>query len=296
MLAVGAFGGRRTRAILALITGALAITAGLAQQSPKTATPKFEVASIRPCNDAIPADRSGGTGSSPGRLTVNCGTVELLIRQAYVTYADGRLNRSGSVKIEGGPGWIHSEHYDINAKAEGSASREMMNGPMMQALLEERFNLRLHRETREIPVYALTVAKGGFRLRALPEGNCTPLDLTKPPALPDPSKKPPCRNDFSIVRKAGENGPISTLTATGLSLDLLATFLPAMVLDRPVINKTGMFGTFNFKLDFAPDETTNPIDPLIFTAIQDQLGLKLEPAKGPGEFLVIDHVEKPSEN
>ena len=304
---------RRLWAVSKLIGGALAIAVGLVQAQTKTDGPKFEVASIRRCNGASPNGGRGGAYSSPGRLNVSCGTVALLIRQAYVTYANGHLNSAASVPIEDGPGWIDSDYYDVHAKAKDNASREMMSGPMMQGLLEDRFMLKLHRRAAEIPVYALTVAKSGLKLRQLEEGGCRPLDPSKSPVPPAPSRKPPC-NDLRIERKMGENGPNITVIAEGLSLDVLSNWLPVMVLDRPVINKTGITGKFSFHLDFAPDETTprllsrggvpggappaasDPTGPSIFTAVQEQLGLKLEPSKGPGEVLVIDHVERPSEN
>jgi uncharacterized protein (TIGR03435 family) len=132
---------------------------------------------------------------------VNCGTLELLIRQAYVTYANGTVNFTSTVPIEGGPGWINSDHYEINAKAEDGASRELMSGPMMQALLEDRFKLKLHHETRETPVYSVTVAKTGLKLHQLEDGGCTPLDFTKPFESPAPDQKPICITELSIRRK-----------------------------------------------------------------------------------------------
>jgi uncharacterized protein (TIGR03435 family) len=164
-------------------------TAAPAPQSvvPRTTTkPKFEVASIRlGCG----GDGRGGPiatpASSPGRLSTCSPLVDPaagLIADAYGRYANGRTNPPWAIpRIEGGPRWLGTDLYDINAIAEGGASEEMMRGPMMQALLEERFKLKLHRETREAPVYELRVAKGGPKLKPFREGTCIPWDWTKPP-------------------------------------------------------------------------------------------------------------------
>jgi hypothetical protein len=124
----------------------------------KWSVPKWEVVSIRPC-ETLPRNPGGRGG--PGRYSVRCGKVEDLIREAYVMFADGRgLNPHVWYEtLTGGPGWIRSEFYDIEAKPEGTPSREMMGGPMMQALLEDRFKLKIHREVRQVPVYELVIAQ-----------------------------------------------------------------------------------------------------------------------------------------
>jgi uncharacterized protein (TIGR03435 family) len=232
--------------------------------------------------------------------------VKSLITTAYTLYANGRTNPLNDplillAPIEGGPAWINSDRYSIDAKAEGSATQETMRGPMLRALLEDRFKLKIRRETREVPVYALTVAKNGAKLHPAEEGSCTPFDLTRP--APAPGGKPWCK--FS---GGARKGPNVTLETRGLSLDEFAkALIMGNSLDRPVINRTGITGTFDFHLEYALDETSprfrpdsgdagDPPGPSIFTALQQQLGLKLDPAKGPGEFLVVDRVEKPSEN
>jgi uncharacterized protein (TIGR03435 family) len=282
----------------------------VATQPTAPPTPKFEVASIKACPADAPGGRGGrkaGDGPSPDRLNQNCQTVKNLIQSAYISYANAHFNFMDSMPIEGGPAWINSDRYQINAKAEGTPGNEIMRGPMMQALLEDRFKVKLHREIREVPVYALTVAKSGPKLQPFQAGSCFVLDFTKPP---QPDTKPIC-----VMRGLRFNGTNAAWEVHGSSLDEFSKALGAD-LDRPVINKTGIAGVFDFHLEFAPDETTsglpqrrgNPGDappaaapdpaggPSIFTAIQQQLGLKLESAKGPREFLVIDRVEKPSEN
>jgi len=177
-----------------------------------------------------------------------------------------------------------------------------MQGPMLQALLEERFKLRVHRETREVSVYRLTVAKGGLKLRRVEEGSCTPHDYAALLLSPEPGQKPICGNGGF-----GRRGNLVVAEIPGISIDEFSKRL-TFRLDRPVIDKTGVTGLFDFHLEFAPDMSTpqllgQPADPSepaagqsIFTAIQKQLGLRLESAKGPREFLVVDSAEKPSEN
>jgi uncharacterized protein (TIGR03435 family) len=226
-----------------------------------------------------------------------------LIQRAYGRLGLGHPVSLGSaLPISGGPAWIYSDRYVINAEAAGKASEETMEGPMLQALLEDRFRLKVHRETREVPVYALTVAKGGSKLQRVAEGGCTPLDYSTFPRPPLPPGKKYCDG---IV--GGRKGPNTTLSADEATVDNFSKLL-GLVLDRPIVDKTGLPGKYNFHLEFAVDETTpgvldgfgppsdGPPAASIFTVVQEQLGLKLEPTKGPREFLVLDHVERPSEN
>ena len=113
-----------------------------------------------------------------------CTTVQRLVQQAYGLFADGQMNPGSSLTVVGGPAWITSDFYEIDAKAEGPQGHAMMNGPMLQALLEDRFKLKIHRETRDVPVYALTVAAGGLKLEPF-QGSCTPRDFDKPPSEAD---------------------------------------------------------------------------------------------------------------
>lgn len=276
-------------------------------QSAAAGTPKFEASSIRPCSDEPGLKRGYGYSSSAGRLNTGCmalvGADNLgLIQRAYVRFADGHPHWPGIVPITGGPAWIHSGLYDINATAEGNPSTEMMQGPMLQALLEDRFKLKIHRETREVPVYALTVAEGGSKLKPFTEESCTRMPLTVPlPALAPGHEY--CKVRVGM-RKPAVDAQGSTLAEFSQLLDL--------VLDRPVIDKTGITGKFDIHLEFAIDEATprflpggdlarfagqasDPAGPSVFTAIQ-RLGLKLEPAQGSRDFLVIDRVERPTEN
>jgi bla regulator protein BlaR1 len=278
-------------------------------QSAPARTPRFEVASIKPCE---PGQGPSGYRVAPGRFRVVCLSVAAVIGTAYVTNADAV---SGTVfardAIIGGPAWISSAQYDIEAKAEGNPTGPIMGGPMLRALLEDRFKLKLHRETKEIPVYELTVAKSGFKLKPLKEGSCTPFTpLTPaPPGLTQEEARAAAAQRCNGQRGFSGNG-VEYHAAT---LDQMAATLTHLIgVDRPVINRTGIAGIFDYHLVFTPDETTprgafegdspaqprpdGAAGPSIFTAIQEQLGLKLEPAKGAGEFLVIDSVVRPSEN
>jgi uncharacterized protein (TIGR03435 family) len=279
--------------------------------------PKFEVASIKPCGkDASPGggkqkgDGPGRASVSPGRLSTGCvflANAEIapvgLIQRAYARLGIRHVVPLGSAPpVSGGPAWIYSDLYSINATADGKASEALMEGPMLQALLEDRFKLKLHRVSREIPAYALSVAKSGAKLQPFKAG-CVPVDFTKLPAPPPPAGQKNCN-----AMVGGRSGPNTTLEAQAITLDYFSKLL-GLVLDRPVIDKTGLSGKFDFHLSFLVDETTpgalrtefgqsSDVPPAasIFTVLQEQLGLKLEPAKGAREFLVIDHVERPTEN
>ncbi len=154
-------------------------------QSATAPTPKFEAAAIRRCDGPQPLP-----ASSPGRLTIGCSPLANLIQQAYTPRdANGRrISPPLAVRVEGGPGWINSDLYQINAKAEDGTSQVTMRGPMLQALLEDRFKLKLHRETRDIPVYALSVAKSDAKLRNLEEQGLRPPRYHE--ALPIPRRPP----------------------------------------------------------------------------------------------------------
>jgi uncharacterized protein (TIGR03435 family) len=167
---------------------------------------------------------------------------------------------------------------------------------MMQALLEDRFKLKLHRETREVPVYALVVAKSDSKLRQFEERTCTP---------PDPSKQP-SEQKPTVCKGSSISGTPRSFVVDwmGGNLDLLSSGLYGIEATdrRPIINRTGITGAFTFRLEFArllPAQggaADDPSLPSIFTALEEKLGLKLEPSKGPQEFLVIDNLERPTEN
>lgn len=221
---------------------------------------------------------------------------------AFVLYARGR--DPSNPPVEGGPAWI-DERYEIVARAEDSPSLREMSGPMLQRLLQDRFALKLHTETREFPVYNLRVAKGGPKLHPFQEGGCIPLTIPFAPRSGPPAGQRSCR--VLVGEKSAQE---MTMDIEGLSLGGFAKMLD-LVVDRPVIDKTGIAGLFDFHLEYGSDGTMVPVGGdgnfphpavseertgvSIFTAIQ-QYGLKLESAKGPREFFVVDRIERPSGN
>ena len=282
-----------------------AISATLGRAQTPAARPRFEVASVKR-NMSCGGRRGGGGAPTPGRLNMECATLQTLIENAYYIFADGVSMNRKSIEISGGPGWILSDTYDISAKAEDSAPFTKMAGPMMQALLEERFKLELRHQSKEGPVYFLTVAKSGSKLESTKEGSCVTVDINRPP-IPVPGQPKPVRcGSQGTSFKDG----IVTMSWRGTTMELLANEAAlTRVVGRPIIDKTGLSGQFDIHLEFTPDtsapvvsgEAAAPsmpatrVGPSISEALQ-QLGLRLEPGKGSVEILVIDHLERPSEN
>ena len=256
--------------------------------------PAFEVASVK-LNKGCSSARMGRP-PSPGRVNILCTPVRDLIEPAYSIFANGQTFNPRQIQIVGAPSWIDSDRYDIDAKAADGAGFGQMAGPMLQALLEDRFKLKVHRETRELPVYELTVAKSGLRLKPLAQGSCTPLDMNHLPAPPAPGEPPP---NFCGRQEMKSHGPDRTWFLHGITIANFAEGILSERLERPVIDKTGVEGLFDIHLEYTPDTAGPPADnagPSLVTALQEQLGLKASPDKGPVEVLVVDHIEKPSEN
>jgi uncharacterized protein (TIGR03435 family) len=250
------------------------------------AVPGFEVASVK--LNTSGSDKAY-VQALPGRLVMTNMALRRLILLAYSVQ---------DYQISGDPRWIGSDHYDIQAKAAGDASVQQMEGPMLQALLEDRFKLVLHREVRQLPVYELTVAKGGVQLQRWKEGSCVPYAVDAPPKPAAPGEPRPVFCGFHV----GSEGLNRTLDGAGIGMPALAANLSrsyASALNRTVIDKTGLTGTFDLHLKWTIDDPIS-IDaaagPSIVTAIQEQLGLKLESTRGGVEVLVIDRIEKPSAN
>lgn len=257
--------------------------------------PKFEVVSIKACKPVTPGGREGRI-SAPGRLSIRCGILADtdntgMIQVAYNRYAGGQLSSYRVIPIEGGPDWIHSERFEIDAESDGHPSILMMEGPMMRTVLENRFKLQIHRETRQGPVYELALGQGAPKLKQLPDGSCTPAVIGRAlPVVPDGQHL--CRNMVSL------DSP-RVVDIEGGTLSSFAGLL-GMALDRPVIDKTGITGYFQIHLAFSPDDSATPrlvtADRGVVQAIQEQLGLRLVPATGPVDALVVDHIERPYEN
>ena len=240
--------------------------------------PQFEVATVRPNN-------SGETTASlgprrGGRLNGTNQTARNLIRNAF---------NLQPYQMIGGPGWMDSDRFDIVAKAADADldAKGMMSSPQfmlrLQALLEDRFELVAHWETRELPVYAIVVAadgKLGPKLRAH-AGDC---DRARIAGTPPTSG---CGTRTSVTPTGGQ------MTGVGISMQTFARNLSGAA-GRNVIDKTGLPGGYDFELAFVPDQSADTTGPSLFTAMQEQLGLKLEPGREPIQVLVIDRAERPA--
>lgn len=235
----------------------------------KPARLAFDVATIRPSD---PNMQNGGIKPLPGGngyITQNV-PVKLMISLMYEVPMR---------QIIGGPDWMNTDRYDIEAKADGSYSKDDLH-LMFQSLLADRFNLKFHKETKEGPVYALTVDKAGSKMTV----NTSEQDY-KIPMTPGP--------DGANVGKR-------------VSMKYLSWFLGQQVQrdGRPVVDKTGLTGNYDLTLTFAPYRGVDaPADvpdvqnrPSLFEALKEQLGLRLTPEKGPVDYYVIDHIDRPSDN
>jgi uncharacterized protein (TIGR03435 family) len=209
-------------------------------------------------------------------------------------------------EVVGGPGWIDSARYNVEAKAGGATTAEEAR-LMLRSLLKDRFHLALRSETRELPTYSLELAKPngtlGFGLVQTANGSCVPVsDFGAPPVAPLNSAQPLCGLSSHLRRQ--ENGTaLMQLVARGLALDALARGL-GTALGRHVENNTHIDGVYSFTLEYAPErlpvgpaeaqpDTTGPA---LVTVLQEQLGLKLRSGKGPCQVWAIDHAEKPDPN
>jgi len=256
---------------------ALAMALAVTGTAVAFAQPAFEVSTVKP---STVSGRAFLLNNQPGGRFQATGTLKLLMTEAY----DVR-----DFQITGGPNWIGTEQWDIVAKAEGFSDRIPRDQlrSMFRSLIENRFQLKIHRESKDLPAYNLTVAKGGLKL----------------------------------APNAGEPGPMlrfgrGELTGKKVPMAMVLQVL-SQTLVRTVVDKTDLKGEYDFKLTWTPEtgqggllglpqprspvgaDALPPVDtngPSIFTAIQEQLGLRLESAKGPVEMIVIDGVERPTGN
>ncbi len=178
-------------------------------------------------------------------------------------------------QLVGGPKWMDDDRYDIEARAGGeSAPTSAQVQLMLQSLLADRFQLKFHRETKQLPEYELVVGKSGPKLKASAPESVKSLSF-------------------------GDSGSVTVLTVSKGSMDQLAKQLGNSGLGRPVLDKTGLTGEYDYELRWSAEPGGTDLadrPPSVVTAIQEQLGLKLESIKGPVETFVIDHAEKPSQN
>jgi uncharacterized protein (TIGR03435 family) len=227
--------------------------------------------------------------STPDGISQSNIPVKSLIATAYGVKDD---------LVSGGPGWVDSASYDIEAKVAGpdvpaykTLSRDQRN-QMLQALLTDRLKLAVHPETREMPIYELVIAKGGSKLKEASAGDTYPNGLKGPDGV----------SHAGMMRMDGRG----RFTGQGIPLANLIDILSRQ-LHRTVIDKTGLAGKYDFTLEYTPDDTPrdagpvhgdspDPNGPTIFTALEEQLGLHLNSSKGPVKTIVIDHIEPPAEN
>jgi uncharacterized protein (TIGR03435 family) len=254
--------------------GILGAAAARAQQPLPAATVEpqlsFEVASIKPSK---PYSRGLDWDDSPGRVSISGYNLRQLIRAAY--------GLKSNAQILGGPKWIDNERFDIVAKADDAETAKVQKmseagwvrarSLMLQSLLADRFHLKLHRETRVLPIYALVVAKSGIKFK---------------PAKPDEG------DDLS-----GWGGH---LEATAITMDAFADYLTGFreIADRVVQNRTSLTAAWDFTLDWSRDRgdggSQDSEFPGLYTALEEQLGLKLEPEKAPVEVVVVDAASEPA--
>jgi uncharacterized protein (TIGR03435 family) len=344
-------------------------------------SPEFDEASIRPCDpDNVPAPpagaRGGGANSlqmTPGRLHALCLTVATILRHAYgygpadldflnpggrgpglqLTNVYG-LGIEDGKRVRGGPEWVRSEHYTIDAVAGDAADAASMSGPMLRSLLERRFQLKTHVETEQMPAWTLSIASSGLKIKPVKTDAVTNSGLVDttvtdggaceaPPtvgrgqpvmvraAQPGERQPPPPSTpgqmvtvlfrNFVDVRRGEKptcgisvqrNGPNQVVVGGGITLAALARNLASPLGGVVVTDKTGNTDKFNIVLEYVRDENTPgprflvrndpeapsdvPRGQTIFIALEDQLGLRLEPSRAPRDFIVIDRVERPSAN
>ena len=272
----------RRGSLLGVVVLAAASYAVFAQSAPR---PEFQAASVK-LNTTNPPNRMQRPLPG-GRWTSRNVNLQMLILTSYEIQP---------YQLIGGPNWMESDGFDIEAKADGDASTAQLL-LMLQSLLADRFKLAVHRETRELPVYGLTSARGSFQPPPPKEGACQPIDPTVPP-----HPGIPCGMVLT--------GFSGSLDGNKILMSNLVKSL-AGVMGRPVIDQTGFAGSVDLHLKFTPDTSTpglpggslgaapadpDPSRPNIFEAVQEQLGLKLTAARGPVEVMIIDHVERPTAN
>jgi uncharacterized protein (TIGR03435 family) len=265
------------RSQFAIFGGALLITLGfntvaVAQViADNTGSLVFDVASVKP--NRSDAD-SGRLNILPGgRLVITNATVRDIVRFAF---------QIQDYQLLDGPGWMNSEHFDISAKSESNPN-DIQVRRMLQSLLAERFRLVVHRDTRDVPIYALVLARQDGKLGANLKRSET--DCRAPRA----TQQRPC----GMAMKRGADSV--TLTAGSISLGMLAASLGSLV-HRPTRDRTGLDGQFDVTLEWAPSQGGDASSSSLFTALSEQLGLKLESTSGPVETVIVDDVARPTPN
>jgi len=294
------------KALVLIVLGLLVVAIPILSQAP-AGRQQFEVASVKVHPPPVTLI---GIANRGGRFTATGFSLKMLVGRGYAVPAS---------QIVGGPSWADSERYDIEAKAPEGATQFQ---PMLQSLLEDRFKLRIHKETKDLPVYELVVAKSGLKMK-LSEDQTPPPPVAQaappqdrgagPRGGPGPGGSPfgPGPRPRGTAGRGSINGHL-LFEGSAVGVQMLVTTLQGMV-DRPVVDKTGLSGLFDMRLEWVPGSEAPPSPfgpnpnapsppppddsaPTVFTALQEQLGLRLEGGKAPLEVVVIDSAERPTEN
>jgi uncharacterized protein (TIGR03435 family) len=244
---------------------AQATSPAVTQQNPAASAFAFEAVTIKPDDTG-----NGYLKLSPDSFSMGGMPTWVLIRSAYGVLLEDQ--------VVGLPGWAKSEHIAVQAKVDQETAATLDKLPalerwkqmqlMLQAMLAERFELKAHREPRDLPIYVLTVAKDGPKMKK------------------------------TATDGLGGNASYASgkVSAHEISVEALAANL-SFTVGRVIVNKTGLEGGYDFTLDYAPEGAdASDTRPSIFTALEEQLGLKLVPSKGPVDVIVVDHIERPTEN
>ena len=294
--------------VVALLSGR-GLGAQTPDATPASDQPTFEAASVK-------ANKSGPGQIAllfqpGGRFRATNVTLKMLIGAAY-----GTPQPLPDFQLVGGPKWMETDRFDVVAKASGDPPPGP-NGPppqmflMIQSMLAHRFHLKVHYETRDMPIYALVLARSNGKLgpaMKLSTTDCAARMASLrarggPPAPPAPGERPPC----------GARMFPGNVTAGAMTMTQIVNGLARMPgLNRTVVDRTGLTGAYDFDLTFTPDQmpqgrgdpppgapplpAIDPNGPSLFTALQEQLGLKLEPTRAPVNVLVIDNAEQPTDD
>jgi uncharacterized protein (TIGR03435 family) len=262
------------------------------EQAASGPAPVYEVSSVKP-------DKSDNGGMriqfTPDGVSFSNVVLQMVLRESF-GIEDSR--------ILGAPDWVKTAKFDIEAKVDAADAPKLDNLPfderrkMLLPVLVDRFNLKFHHETRELPTYALVVAKGGLKMKEAKPGDTYPNGIKGP----DGQSRP------GMMMMNGRG----SIAGQAISITNLVNMLSNQRLGRPIYDKTGLTGNYDFELHWTPDDAppmgggaqvgspgsegaTDP-GPSLFTALQEQLGLRLDPQKGPVDVVVIDHIEQPSAN
>jgi uncharacterized protein (TIGR03435 family) len=247
---------------------------------------RYEVVTIKPSKPPSSVRVMIGITGTPDGLTAQNSTIQSLINEAYGTQ---------DFQIIGSPSWLNSEMYDMEAKMDGSVSdalqklspaeRKLARQKMLQAILVDRMKLIIHRDYKESAVYNLIVERSGAKLHAANPDDTYPNGFKT-------GEGEVARGMMQIDDGVGSK----TMTAQGIGIASLVETLSGLT-GRTAVDKTGLTGKYDFSLKWKPDDSqADTTGPSLFTAIREQLGLKLEPGKSVVEIIVIDHVERPSGN